>query len=120
ASLLFLQRYVEHNLLMYEYEGVQDLGKGPIIALIDMSSSMAKEIGGGDKIGLSNASITRSTYAVGIALALCLLANKDKRDIYIGFFNSMMAKQFTFKKGVYTPDDIIALSRVSHSGGTNY
>lgn len=69
----FLRRYAEHELMVRTYELRGEPGRGPVIVLVDESSSMA-----GDRV----------TMAKALGLALIGIASADSRDAALIEFSS--------------------------------
>ncbi|MFF5994964.1 VWA domain-containing protein [Lysinibacillus sp. KU-BSD001] len=104
AKLDFLRRYAEQQTLVFDTQGKERKGRGPIIICIDESSSMT--------------SIKAESKA--FCLALLAIARKQKRDLAIVPFASDVGEMMVFPKGRSTVDEVLAFNRRFLGGGTNY
>jgi uncharacterized protein with von Willebrand factor type A (vWA) domain len=68
TRLLFLKRFVEGELLLYEHEGEEQLGGGPIVICLDGSGSMD-----GDK----------ELWSKAVLLGYLAIAERERRDILV-------------------------------------
>lgn len=104
---LFRKRYVEKQCLQYEVENRKRKGMGPMVIMVDKSGSMDGE---------------RISWAKAVALALLEVANTQKRNAYICYFDTEITKKrrWCFEKGVISPKDIIDVAEVGTGGGTNF
>lgn len=84
TEILFLKNFVEQQLLQYKLEGKDDMGRGPVVMLIDCSGSMQGQ---------------REIWAKGVMLALQMIAKTDNRDMYIAYFNGNIRNVFQLKHG---------------------
>lgn len=99
----FLRRYAEGQTMMYDARGKETLGKGPILLCLDQSGSM-KQLDAQSK---------------GFALALMMIAKKQKRDFAMILFSTKV-ETFLYPKGKITANDIGELASTFLSGGTHY
>lgn len=106
-KLDFYRRMVEKQLLQYDLNHRDYMGQGPIIVLIDTSSSMR----GG-----------REVWSKGIALGLAEIAEKERRAFSYGLFASGRADLITddFQLGQRSPDKLIKLASEFIGGGTDF
>lgn len=101
----FLRRYAEQQTMMYSPEGKESLGKGPIILCLDQSGSM-KEL---------------DEQSKGFALALMMIAKKQRRDFAIIPFSSATKQQeLYYEKGKIKPSDLVELASLFLGGGTAF
>lgn len=104
----FGRRYIERQLMQYELRPRPKNAKGPVIALIDASGSMA-----GDRI----------EWAAAVGLALYDIAKHQKRDFAAAYFHGPGAELeiFRFLKGT-EPEagEIIRFATTGASGGTTF
>ncbi len=102
---LFIIKYVESKLLLYEKVIPKDIG--PIYVLVDKSGSME-----GEKI----------RWAKATALALLMRSVREHRDFYLRFFNGSPHELIPVSKRV-NPREVIELlkylARVKSGGGTD-
>jgi uncharacterized protein with von Willebrand factor type A (vWA) domain len=118
-EMLFFHSFYEESLTQYEYEAPEKLGRGPIVVRIDCSGSMAATLTGPTKMeGVSH--ITRFAWAVAVGLALVVIARKERRDLNIGVFNNTMIQEWTFYKGIITPDELFQIATLGVYGGTSF
>ncbi|MDX8367689.1 vWA domain-containing protein [Cytobacillus sp. IB215665] len=101
----FLRRYAEGQTMMYAPEGKETLGKGPIVMVLDQSGSMK-----GD----------REIQSKGFALALAMIAKKQRHDFAVITFSNTVGKVFYYEKGKITPSQIVELAKYFYSGGTKF
>ena len=99
----FLRRFVEGQTMMYEQEGKEILGRGPIILCLDQSGSMR----------------SLDTQAKGFTLALLSIARRQRRDFCLILF-STRTEVFIYEKGKVKSSDIVNLAQSFLSGGTNF
>lgn len=106
-KLDFYRRMVEKQLLQYDLNHREYMGQGPIIVLIDTSSSMR----GG-----------REVWSKGIALGLAEIAEKERRAFSYGLFASGRGDLITddFQLGQRSPDKLIKLASEFIGGGTDF
>lgn len=106
-KLDFYRRMMEKQLLQYDLNYRDYMGQGPIIVLIDTSSSMR----GG-----------REVWSKGIALGLTEIAEKERRAFSYGLFASGRADLITddFQLGQRSPDKLIKLASEFIGGGTDF
>jgi uncharacterized protein with von Willebrand factor type A (vWA) domain len=106
TRMAFLKKYVEKQLMMTEYEGKDDVGKGPISILLDCSGSM----GGKPEF-----------WSKGVLLAIQMIAQQDKRDLSVCYFNSGLKATFELPKGqALDVEAWMNFVEMSASGGTNF
>lgn len=103
--LEFLRRYQEKQLLQYDLRAREPQGRGPIVALIDISGSMMGQ---------------RLDWADAVALGLVDTARRQKRDAYVVFFNAAVVREVAVPKGKVTPETITDIASVGASGGTQF
>jgi uncharacterized protein with von Willebrand factor type A (vWA) domain len=106
----FLRRYAEGQLLQYELEAKEKQGRGPIVALVDISKSMDIQTPTGRRIDMATA----------IALALVDTASRQKRQAAVVFFNSSVQRTIEFKPGEKDLAKFIEVGTYGTSGGTDY
>jgi len=105
ARLDTLRRILEGQIQTYDTRGRERLGKGPIVLCLDTSSSMRK----------------MDAKAKGVALALAMIANKQKRDLgVIIFSSSYQLKSWVFPKGRLSPEELIEVGTTFLGGGTDF
>lgn len=115
---LFFLNWVEGQLLEYEFRATEHVGQGPIVARIDISGSMGAKITGVNKYNLPV--MSKLEWAIATALALAVIAKKEKRTLSIGFFNTTMVKEYTFPGGRITPETILEIASFGTAGGTDF
>ena len=76
--MLTLGRFAERTLTQYKLEGKEPQGRGPVIVLLDSSSSMRSE---------TQHSISCYTYATAMAIALIGIGAKEGRAVTVISFN---------------------------------
>lgn len=105
TKLDFLRRYSENQTMMYAPEGKETLGKGPIILCLDQSGSMHE----------------LDEQSKGFALALMMIAKKQRRDFaIIPFSSATKQNEWFYEKGKITPTDLVELASSFLGGGTSF
>ncbi|PID20436.1 hypothetical protein CSV61_14290 [Sporosarcina sp. P3] len=99
----FLRRFAEGNTMQFEQKKRENLGKGPIIFCLDQSGSMKL---------LDNQS-------KGFMLALLSIAKKQRRDLCVLLFSTIIQKE-VFTKGNITSNELARLARTYLGGGTDF
>ncbi|MDT3417209.1 uncharacterized protein with von Willebrand factor type A (vWA) domain [Brevibacillus aydinogluensis] len=103
TRLDFLRRFAENQTLQYDTRGKQKVGKGPIVMCLDQSGSMRQ----------------LDDQSKGFALALMMIARKQKRDFALINFSTSV-EVFEFPKGKMNAQDLIHLATRFLNGGTNF
>lgn len=75
TEMLALSRFAERSALQFKTEGEDDMGRGPIVLFIDLSSSMHCS-----DIYYQGQSMPRNVWAAGVALALWQVATWQGRE----------------------------------------
>jgi uncharacterized protein with von Willebrand factor type A (vWA) domain len=101
--LLVLDRWSRGQLVVYEKEGQEKLGQGPIVCVVDCSGSMRGE---------------RDVWSKAVCLGLLAIAQREKREFAIVFFNSSTTT-YTFSSKATMAQVMAAMSH-GCSGGTNF
>lgn len=101
----FMRRYHQKELLQYEVEAQNPMGKGPIITCVDISGSM-------DNV--------KDDWAKAVALALADIAQKQKRDFACILFNTDIKGAYTIEKGEFDPNMLIDIAETAPIGGTDF
>lgn len=106
-KLDFYRRMMERQLLQYDLNHREYIGQGPIIALIDTSSSMRGE---------------REVWSKAVALGLAEIAEKERRAFSYALFASRKNELRTddFQIGQRSPDKLMKLATEFIGGGTNF
>ncbi|WP_418626678.1 vWA domain-containing protein [Anaerosinus sp.] len=106
-KLDFYRRMMEQQLFQYDLNQQEYVGQGPIIALIDTSSSMVGN---------------REHWSKAVALGLAEIAGKERRGFSYVLFASGRAALITddFQIGQRSPDKVIKLASEFIGGGTNF
>lgn len=106
-KLNFYRRLMEKQLFQYDLNQLECVGQGPIIALIDTSSSM-----------LGN----REHWSKAVALGLAEIAEKERRAFSYALFASTRNDLITddFQIGQRSPDKLIKIASEFIGGGTNF
>lgn len=104
----FYRRLMEKQLLQYDLNHKDAVGQGPVIALIDTSSSMR---GHG-----------REVWSKAVALGLAEIAEKEKRAFAYSLFASKNSELITddFQLGQRSPDKLLRLASGFIGGGTDF
>lgn len=102
----FITDLLEKKLLNYSLKGKENLGKGPIIACVDNSGSM-----GGERI----------EWALAVALALLVLAEKQGRSFGLIVFNGhVVLRKYWPKQTKVSMEDKLQIAGIGADGGTNF
>jgi len=106
-KLDFYRRMMEKQLFQYDLNQQEYVGQGPIIVLIDTSSSMCGH---------------RESWSKAVALGLAEIAEKERRGFSYALFASNRAALITddFQIGQHSPDKIIKIASEFIGGGTNF
>lgn len=104
SKMDFLRRFSESQTFIFDTQGKERKGKGPIILCIDESSSMT--------------SIKEQSKA--FCMALLMIAKKQKRDFALIPFATAIGEVKIFRKGQATLQDLLTFSYSFLGGGTNY
>lgn len=102
----FQRQFIEKNLVQYDMRGNEPAGKGPVVVLVDGSSSMS-----GD----------RNAWARATALALVNIAHKERRDAAVVEFSSAGSQMEWFFEGRQPLDIETIVDCAGHffAGGTD-
>lgn len=106
-KLDFYRRMMEKQLFQYDLNQKEYIGQGPIITLIDTSSSMVGH---------------REHWSKAVALGLAEIAEKERRGFSYALFASSRAALITdeFQIGQRSPDKVIKIASEFIGGGTNF
>ena len=97
---------VEGSLLSYELKGTESSGRGPVVALIDASSSMAGP---------------PMDWATAMAAALAQgPAARDNRHVHLVYFNTAIVAEIDLLPGERDPNKLLRAATIGASGGTDY
>lgn len=103
---LFAKDLYERNLLVYNLQGVELVGRGPIIFCIDVSASMQGE---------------RSVWAKAMVMASLFMAEKQKRTVHVILFDTGVRKEWTFVDGKASLEEKLdVVGYESDGGGTAF
>lgn len=103
AKVEFMRKLAEGEAMVYDNQGKERLGIGPIILCMDQSGSMRKM----DK------------QSKGFVLAMMSIAKRQKRDFSLITFAQETRTQI-FQKGKMTTEDLYQLASGFFGGGTNF
>lgn len=105
---LFIKNLLERKVLVYDMEGMLPSGKGPVIEVHDGSGSM-------------QAPMEKYVYATAVALALMLIALREKRPfVGIEFGSSGQMKQWYFPANEPAdPERVFDFASHFFNGGTH-
>jgi Mg-chelatase subunit ChlD len=104
--LALLARLLQRRALCYGMTGREPQANGPIVVLLDESSSM-RERG-------------KDIWSKAVCLALLATATKKKRDFHLVAFNGAIRREVSIPKGRATPSMIQEALDQSCSGGTDF
>lgn len=104
--MLFYKDMLEGNLMVYNLQGVENKGKGPLLVLFDISGSMMG---------------SREAWAKAVVLTLMSYAQKEKRTFGWVSFNEAVHDSRLFMAGEHISiDEKLKLASVTTTGGTEY
>jgi hypothetical protein len=101
-----LARFIEKQTLGYEMVGREPLSRGPVIVLLDESSSMRDE--------------GKDIWSKAVALALLSTATKEKRHFHLVAFSARLRREVGLEPGKTTLDDIAKALDSPCAGGTDF
>lgn len=103
----FLRRFAEGRTMQYDTKGSDTFGKGSILCVVDQSGSM-------------NGNLNEQANA--FALALALVARKQKRDyVFIPFSSDIQREHCVHaKKGKLDNAQLVKIATSFMNGGTNF
>lgn len=104
--LHLLARLLQGKALIYAMRGKEPQARGPIVVLLDESSSMRD--GGKD------------VWSKAVALALLSTATKQKRAFHLVAFNGAIVREVSIAAGKATPADISRALDHRCAGGTDF
>jgi uncharacterized protein with von Willebrand factor type A (vWA) domain len=108
-ELVALDRLARRLSLCRQYQGVERLGQGPIVVVVDESGSMDREVGGVKKI----------VAAKALALTLAWLARQQRRWIaLVGFAGGTTGTRIAFPPGKMDQARLIEWLVHFYGGGT--
>jgi uncharacterized protein with von Willebrand factor type A (vWA) domain len=112
TRLEFLARLTGHRLATYEFHGEENVGRGPVIMVVDCSQSMeAADV----------ARIPREVWAKGFALTMLEQASKTRRDMVVILFSgSNQQRVYEFPAGRASIAEKLAVVQDFFRGSTNY
>ncbi len=101
----FMVRFAERRLMQYEVKGLEKLGKGPVVLLIDTSGSMSG---------------AKEAWAKGVALGLLRIALEEKREFALVLFSD--EQHMTSVTFTGTPDlqTLMRCLEVQYNRGTSF
>lgn len=107
TEIIFLQKYVDRELLQYQLRGTDKVARGAIIAMVDSSGSMMGH---------------RETWAKAVSIALLNIAQKQGRDFYGIIFSSSRDQmlEFHWPKGVAPIEEVLDFAEFAYHGGTDF
>jgi uncharacterized protein with von Willebrand factor type A (vWA) domain len=109
TELLFYQKYAERRLLYRDVRAKERAGRGPVIAMIDRSGSMAGE---------------KMEWAVAVALAAVRLASgaggARRRRSCVLFFDEEVVLEERFEPKERDARKLLRIATVNAGGGTGY
>jgi von Willebrand factor type A domain len=104
--LAFLARLLQQKALCYAMTGREPQARGPIVILLDESSSMREA--------------AKDIWSKAVALALLSTATKQRRAWHLVAFNAAITREVTIRAGKATINDVQRAIDRGCSGGTNF
>lgn len=105
----FLRRLVEGRVLHYDLNRDEKKGRGPLVALIDSSSSM-----GGARMEWAAAVV------LGLVQAASGTGSSGSRPAALVFFNTRIVRELRFAPGERSAQKVLDAATVGADGGTEY
>jgi uncharacterized protein with von Willebrand factor type A (vWA) domain len=103
---VFYSDLLEGKLLTYNLKGTENLGRGPVIACLDISGSMSG---------------AREEWSKAVVLSLMALAKKQNRGFgFIAFNSEVVSMKFWPKTSPITLEEKMTVASISSTGGTNF
>lgn len=102
---LFYKKWLERKLMQYERYEYTESGRGPIICCVDTSGSIGYE---------------EEKWEKALALSLLEMAQLQKRDFAVLFFDSRLNKVMEIPHGYLKPKQVIEIAEHYTGGGTNF
>lgn len=102
---LFFKRFMNRNLMQYKVTGKDTKARGPIVVPVDCSGSMT---GAPD------------TWSKALALAMYMIARKQKRDFAFFLFNTKVVKKVFIGKNETEPLGLAEILGHGVGGGTSF
>lgn len=101
----FYRKYYQNELLQYDMDVYESMGKGPMIVCVDTSGSMRG---------------ARERWSKAVALALLEIAQKQKRNFACIHYDNSIQGVWEIPYGELKPDDVFDIAEQFSSGGTNF
>jgi Mg-chelatase subunit ChlD len=101
----FYRKFHQKELLQYDMDVYESMGKGPMIVCVDTSGSMS-----GD----------REHWSKAVALALLEVATKQKRNYACIHYDSRIQHVWEIAYGELKPDDVFDIAEFFSGGGTDF
>lgn len=105
-KLDFFRKYTESELLQYELKTKEPQGRGPMIAAVDVSLSMADD--------------GKLDQAIAVAMSLVDTASRQKRPASLIFFNTAIVKEIEFLPKEKNVEKYLQIAEIGADGGTEY
>lgn len=102
---LFFKKFINRALMQYKITGKDTKARGPIVVPVDCSGSMH---GAPD------------TWSKALALAMYMIARKQKRDFAFFLFNTQVVKRIFISKNDTDPVGLTELLTHGAGGGTSF
>lgn len=101
----FYRKFYENELLEYEKDVYESMGRGPMIVCCDVSGSMSG---------------ARDNWSKAVALALLEVAQRQKRNYACMHYNTRITEFWEIPKGELRPNDIFDIAEKFANGGTDF
>jgi uncharacterized protein with von Willebrand factor type A (vWA) domain len=102
---LFYRKFNDKELLEYDMDVYESMGKGPMIVCVDTSGSMSGQ---------------PEMWSKAVALALLEVANKQKRNYACIHFDGRVNGVWEIPFGQLKPDDVFDIAERFSGGGTDF
>lgn len=101
----FYRKYQDKELLEYDMDVYESMGKGPMICCVDTSGSMSGEA---------------EKWSKAVALALLEIANKQKRNYACMHYDHALRHVWEIPHGQLRPETVFDIAEKFSCGGTNF
>lgn len=115
-ELLFYQSFIEKSLMQWEMIGHEPQGKGPVLVILDSSSSMTDPL-----TQTAGFIYTKEVWSKAVLLALMVIARMQHRDFGVVHFSSAgQTKTWRFPKAIAQTEELLECCDFLFNGGTSF
>jgi len=102
---LFLKKFVEKTLTVFDTKSTEDKGRGPVVMLLDVSGSMGGNL---------------DIWTKALMLATMHVCFEGKRALHVVHFDSRITSQHRFDGKTVDPAKVLDCAEHFSGGGTNF